>query len=73
MFAPVRCCFDVMLLLFASLFALSVHRKNNEGSPDATESLGASSISVMPLTEALYMLCPLFIHYPNRSQIKLNT
>ena len=25
MFAPVRCCFDVMFLLFASLFALSVH------------------------------------------------
>ena len=26
MFAPVRCCFDVMFLLFASLFALSVHQ-----------------------------------------------
>ena len=26
MFAPVRCCFDVMFLLFASLFALIVHQ-----------------------------------------------
>ena len=26
LFAPVRCCFDVMFLLFASLFALSVHQ-----------------------------------------------
>ena len=25
MFAPVRCCFDVMFLLVASPFALSVH------------------------------------------------
>ena len=26
MFAPVRCCFDVMFLMFASHFALSVHQ-----------------------------------------------
>ena len=26
MFAPVRCCFDVMFLLFASLFALTLHQ-----------------------------------------------
>ena len=26
MLAPVRCCFDVMFLLFSSLFALSVHQ-----------------------------------------------
>ena len=26
MVAPVRCCFDVLFLLFALLFALSVHQ-----------------------------------------------
>ena len=30
MFAPVPCCFDVMFLLFASLFALSVHQALNK-------------------------------------------
>ena len=34
MFAPVRCCFDVMFLLFASLFALSVHQAYRRDNKD---------------------------------------
>ena len=32
MFAPVRCCFDVMFLLFALLFALTVVGLSNRSS-----------------------------------------
>ena len=53
MFAPVRCCFDVMFLLFASLFALSVHQalKPNlvrdiiERAPTALESKRVQEVS----------------------------